>query len=55
MFVIVPSHDSFVRCEALSALGLPEGVVHVIEGGGHGWDEAFLRLQDEILAKYASA
>ncbi|TMD60395.1 MAG: alpha/beta hydrolase [Chloroflexi bacterium] len=54
LFIIVPSHDSFVRCDALGQLGLPEGIVHVIEGGGHGWDEPFLRLQDEILSKFAS-
>ena len=55
LFIIVPSEDSFVRCDALATLGLPEGVVHIIEGGGHGWDEPFLRLQDEILAKFTSA
>ena len=55
LFVIVPSHDSFVRYAAFAELGLPPHTVHVIEGGGHGWDDAFLRLQDEILRKFASA
>lgn len=55
LFVIVPSHDSFVRYAAFAELGFADGVVHVIEGGGHGWDEPFLRLQDEILVKFASA
>lgn len=55
LFVIVPSHDSFVRYEALAELGLPDGAIHVIDGGGHGWDEPFLQRQDEILARFASA
>ena len=55
LFVIVPSQDSFVRCDVLARLGLPDGALHVIEGGGHGWDEPFLRMQDEILAKFAAS